>query len=343
MEKQKEFRVNNFDLLRLLAATQVICDHYHDHIDATGNALLIDAMFSFPGVAIFFVISGYLISASFERNSQFSNYIRNRILRIYPGLWGVIFISIIAISLTGISFFNTQALAWLPAQLAGVIYTPGFLNNYGFGSYNGSLWTIPVELQFYLVLPLCYLLAPKNKVTYWFCALFAVFAGIYIVYQVIDFGHVIHKLLQYSFLPHFYMFLLGVIFQRLRIYQSWFIYNKALYWLAAYLLISLTLKSYFNPVFFVFAQNIMLGFTVLSIAYTLPGTAEKLLRGNDISYGIYIYHGLLLTIIVQLKWQSHVNLPMVILATYALAYLSWTFIEKPFIKRKKQTIKVVSK
>ena len=339
MEKQKQFRINNFDLLRLLAATQVIADHYHDHIDATGNKLLTDIMFSFPGVPIFFVISGYLISASFERNSQFSNYIRNRVLRLYPGLWGVVFVTIIAISLTGVSFLNKQALAWLPAQLAGIIYTPGFLNNYGFGSYNGSLWTIPVELQFYLVLPVCYFFAPKNKTNYWFYMLFVVFAGIYLTYQFVNFSHIIHKLLQYSFLPHFYMFLLGVIFQRLRIYSSAIIYNKAHYWLAAYLLISLTLKDYFNPVLFEFAKNIILGFTALSMAYTLPGAAEKLLRGNDISYGIYIYHGLLLTIIVQLKWQAHVNLPIVIATTYVLAYLSWTFIEKPFIKRKKLTIK----
>ncbi|MBW4890016.1 acyltransferase [Mucilaginibacter sp. HMF5004] len=340
MEQQKDFRINNFDLLRLLAATQVIADHYHDHIDATGNPLLIDMMFSFPGVAIFFVISGYLISASFERNKEFRNYIRNRILRIYPGLWGVVFLTIIAISLTGVSFLNVQALAWLPAQLTGIIYTPGFLNNYGFGSYNGSLWTIPVELQFYLVLPICYYFAPKNKENYWFYTLFIVFVSIYLSYQFIDFGHTIHKLLQYSFLPHFYMFLLGVIFQRLRIYKSKFIYNKALYWLVAYLAISLTLKSYFNPVLFVFAQNIILGFTALSMAYTLPGFAHKLLRGNDISYGIYIYHGLLLTLAVQLKLQEHISLPLVILATYILAYCSWIFIEKPFINRKKQSIKV---
>jgi peptidoglycan/LPS O-acetylase OafA/YrhL len=201
------------------------------------------------------------------------------------------------------------------------------------------LWTIPVELQFYLVLPLCYFIAPKNKVNYWFYALFALFAGIYLTYQFADFGHVIHKLLQYSFLPHFYMFLLGVIFQRLRIYDSKFIYNKAHYWLAAYLLISLCFKDSFNPILFVFAQNIILGFTALSTAYTLPGAAKKILRGNDISYGIYIYHGLLITLAVQLKIQAHINLPLIIAATYCLAYLSWIFIEKPFIQRKKLTIK----
>jgi peptidoglycan/LPS O-acetylase OafA/YrhL len=339
MQEQKDFRINNFDLLRLLAATQVICGHYQDHIIKTGNHLLLDILYSFPGVTIFFMISGYLISASFERNSKFSNYIRNRVLRIYPGLWGIILLTVIAISLTGVSFLNMQALAWLPAQLAGIIYTPGFLSNYGFGSYNGSLWTIPVELQFYLVLPLCYLLAPKNKTNYWFYLLFVIFTACYIFYQLDNVGHVLHKLLQYSFVPHFYMFLLGVIFQRLQIYRSAFIYNKAQYWLLAYLVLIIVSYNYFNNIALILFKNVFLAFTTLSMAYTLPGIAKKLLRGNDISYGIYIYHGLLLTLIVQLKLQPDINMFMVIVATYVLAYLSWTFIEKPFIQRKKLTIK----
>lgn len=40
----------------------------------------------FPGVPIFFFISGFLISKSFEENSVLKEYALNRILRIYPGL-----------------------------------------------------------------------------------------------------------------------------------------------------------------------------------------------------------------------------------------------------------------
>ena len=87
----------------------------------------------------------------------------------------------------------------------------------------------------------------------------------------------------------------------------------------------------------------MLSVTTISIAYTAPGFANKLLRGNDISYGIYIYHGLILGVIVQLKLLGNSNYIILILVlAVILAVLSWQFVEKPFIKKKKKTIHVIS-
>jgi len=340
MKEQKEFKVNNFDLLRLLAATQVIVDHYFQHLNIKISNFSTQLLYLFPGVPVFFVISGYLISASYERNNNLSIYFKNRALRILPGLWGCIFVTIIVISLTGVSFLNSQTIVWLPSQLIGIIYTPGFLANYGFGSYNGSLWTIPIELQFYLLLPLCYFLIPKNRTNYWFYGLFSLFVILNCLYNYSNFNYVITKLLRYSFIPHFYLFLMGVVLQRLRIYKSTVIYNKALYWVIGYLLFSLTLPNFINPVLFLLIKNLFLAFTILSLAYTLPNTALKLLRTNDISYGIYIYHGLIITVLVQEKMVSYENLFFIIGLTYIVAYLSWVFIEKPFIKRKEKTIRV---
>jgi peptidoglycan/LPS O-acetylase OafA/YrhL len=339
MKKQIEFKVNNFDLLRLLAATQVIVDHYIEHLNISVGSLGTKLLNLFPGVPVFFIISGYLISASFERNSNLKNYIRNRALRIFPGLWCCIFITVIIFSITGVNFFNKQVIAWLPSQLAGIIYTPKFLANYGFGSYNGSLWTIPVELQFYILLPVCYYFAPKNKINYFFFALLGVFVLLGAICQIITFSPLIAKLLQYSFISNFYLFLLGVILQRLRIYKSAVIYNKGLYWLAGYIVFSLFLSDYLNPVIFNFLYSFILGFCIISLAYTLPNAAEKILRSNDISYGIYIYHGLILTVIVQEKLTSHINIYGLIILTYIFAFFSWRLIEKPFIQLKKRTIK----
>jgi peptidoglycan/LPS O-acetylase OafA/YrhL len=235
----KEFKLNNFDLLRLLAATEVIFDHYYQHLHLHLGHTATKILYLFPGVPVFFVISGYLISASYERNNSIKNYIRNRALRIYPGLWGCIILTLIVFTITGVNFLNKQTLAWLPAQLLGFIYTPNFLANYGFGSYNGSLWTIPIELQFYIMMPICFMLAPKGKLNVWFIALFVVFIGLTLTYELIHLGDKLTKLIRYTFVPHFYLFLLGVIFQRLRIYSSKFIYGKALYWIVPYVAFSM--------------------------------------------------------------------------------------------------------
>ncbi|AMR30983.1 hypothetical protein A0256_05860 [Mucilaginibacter sp. PAMC 26640] len=333
--------MNNFDLLRLLAAIEVIFDHYFEHLKIPLSHTWLKIIYLFPGVPVFFIISGYLISASYERNSGLKNYARNRALRIYPGLWGCIIVTLVVFTLTGVNFLNKETIAWLPAQLTGLIYTPHFLANYGFGSYNGSLWTIPIELQFYMVLPVCFLLAPKRQMNFWFITLFLGFVVLYIACSLLPLSSKLTKLLDYTFIPHFYLFLLGVIFQRLRIYQSAFIYGKALYWIVPYVAFTLFFFDRIEAVYFTLMQFIFLAFTLLSMAYTLPGLAGKLLRRNDISYGIYMYHGLIITIAVELKWVGYLSIPVLILLTVVLAALSWFFIEKPFIKRKERTIHTV--
>jgi len=353
IKQNKEFKVNNFDLLRLFAATQVVVGHYFVHLNIKLSDWSNEILFLFRGVAIFFVISGYLISASFERNKNLKIYFTNRALRIFPGLWVLIFFTVIIFSLTGINFLNAQTLRWLPCQLLGIIYTPKFLSGYGFGSYNGSLWTIPLELQFYIFLPVCYLLAPKNKLQPWFYALFLLSLFIKFFYDY-SFGDKITafmpKLIFYSFLPQFYLFLAGVILQRLNIFQSKFIYNKGIFWLTGYILFSLTgyiffgsnLSHNFCSITFFIIRDLFLAICVLSIAYTLPTTASKLLKTNDISYGVYIYHGLVITVIVQEKLTGYEDVFFIMGITYILAYLSWIGIEKPFLRRKEKTIRLLS-
>jgi peptidoglycan/LPS O-acetylase OafA/YrhL len=338
----REFKINNFDLLRLIAATEVIADHFFQHLNVPISKTGLEVLYLFPGVPVFFVISGYLISASFERNSKLTDYLKNRALRIFPGLWGCILISIVIISFTGISFINKETMIWLPCQFFGIIYTPGFLANYGFGSYNGSLWTIPVELQFYLVLPLIYRLVPQKKLTTSLIVLFFLFLMVHIYWLLMPMPALEKKIFGYLFLPYFYLFLLGVIFQRLRIYDSRFIYNKALYWTIGYLAYSLIFPDYIPQVVFTLIKNLTLAFVVISLAYTRPGVANKILHGTDISYGIYIYHGLLLTVIVQEKIQDHVGLISIIVVTYVMAYISWIAIEKPFLRSKKKALKTYS-
>ncbi len=84
-----KYKENAFDLLRLLAALQVMLGHVAVHLDwaSIGNGFLdkvihISQIIPGRGVIIFFAISGYLSMAS-VRDSSFSNYCIKKFARIF--------------------------------------------------------------------------------------------------------------------------------------------------------------------------------------------------------------------------------------------------------------------
>lgn len=340
-----ELKNNNFDLLRLFAASQVMIFHSlsHLHLPVPGWLYWLD---NFSGVPMFFVMSGFLISASLERNFNLKNYFRNRALRIYPALWFCIILTIVIILIfTKISFINNQSIPWFLSQIIGIIYTPNFLLNYGFGSYNGSLWTIPIELQFYIVLPIVYflltiLIKKENLKTVLIFLVFILFLVISycidIYYPILDIETKFHKILRYSFVPHIYLFFLGVFLQRVKAFRSKILFGKGLLWVLAYLLFCILVPS---SELITFLRSLFLGLTTISLAYTFPGIAFKLLKGNDISYGVYIYHGMVLGLFVEFKLTGDpLYIFIIFFITIFLSFLSWILIEKPMLSRKKLSI-----
>lgn len=149
--------VNNFDLIRLAAAIQVVVYHGLKYLYGEENAVLKVIQFV-PGVPIFFFVSGYLISASYDRSRSMGSYARKRALRIFPALWLCIALTVLALTLDGylrdasptIGEFGT----WVAAQSSFLqFYNPEWSRHYGAGIINSALWTITVEMQFYVMMP----------------------------------------------------------------------------------------------------------------------------------------------------------------------------------------------
>src|SRR5437879_9574430 len=155
-------RHNNFDLLRLMAALSVIFSHAfllaensQDHdplmILTGGQAIL-----GLAGVFVFFTISGYLISQSFDTTPSPFVFLAKRALRIFPGLFGCLIVCVLAIGPLVTTLPMADYLAkpetWLFLlhnavldihynRLPGVVFWPG---NIG-GIVNGPLWGLPCE------------------------------------------------------------------------------------------------------------------------------------------------------------------------------------------------------
>lgn len=350
------FKINNFDLIRLLAAMQVAFQHVSAHFNLTHNWLLTNIVTAFPGVPVFFFVSGFLISKSYENNPVISEYALNRILRIYPALIVCTIASLLSILLTGyftnVNISFSHLAIWIMGQISVVqFYNPDFMRGFGTGVLNGSLWTITVELQFYILVPILYWFiglrdnTEKNRhnVKLVFVAVLSMIFSIIPQQFAEQYSRTfIFKLFQVSIFPHFWMFVLGILFQRNFKQAYHMLEGKFLYILIFYLASFFGKKLLGWPGGVAYANYLMLFALVFSFAYSVPTFSDRLLRKNDISYGIYIYHIPIINLFIFYGWIENLAYGILVLGLTAIAgSISWRFIEKPAIQMKKHPLKPI--
>lgn len=352
-------KINNFDLLRLLAALQVVFLHAYGHLKISRDGIsdyILEFISFFPGVPIFFTISGFLIYWTFDRNPHDKkNYFRNRFLRLYPALWICFLCLVIAMlffkTMTISDLWNQSLLPWVIAQLTiGQFYTADLLRSFGVGSPNGSLWTITVELQFYLIVPFIYFLLARFKnlksrnILLFTIAVLSIFLN-YSIGEFMNEESIPVKLIDVTLLPYLYNFIIGILiynnFDRLKS----ILVGKFWIWFIGFIVMSIVLSSYLNVMTISTHSSIVgyfgisvLSLLIISAAFTNTNLSEKLIKKNDISYGVYIYHMIIVNIFVELGLSGRLSTYFaVIVLTILCGYLSWIIIERPFLKLKKNT------
>jgi len=350
----EDWRINNFDLIRLFAALQVATVHTMAALKLYGvNATFFNlGVRMFPGVPVFFVISGFLISKSYERSNSIRDYYRNRCLRIFPALWVCLVVSVAVILFAGVAnldpILTRDWLGWWIAQMSLYQqYDPGFLRAVGIGSLNGSLWTIPIELEFYLLLPAIYAafhLHQRRGDVALMCVLACSLAwhSVY-AHPALFPGTPPHAFLVETAVPYLWMFLVGVLMQRhWGALRSWFA-GRAHWWFLGYVLLGVVSKRLHlsvgsadvSPMFL-----LPLAGVVLSCAVSLPNLADRLLRHHDISYGTYIYHALVLNLMLLFGVQGgFLSAVAAVAISLGLGAASWWFVERPFLRRKRRSLR----
>lgn len=340
-------RDNNFDLIRLLAAMQVMLMHAVVWLEMPLPPNVMEIIDWFPGVPIFFFVSGYLIVSSFARSPSTVEFLRNRAIRIFPGLWVCLFVSFVLVAIQGSlaeSNLVPKALVWLFVN--GTIFQ--FAGAVGTGVANGALWSISTELQFYILVPLIgFFFAPKIETILYRSLLIIVaiiLSGVvhaWVLHQVGSLHPWLYQALYASILANGYFFLFGVLAYCWRDRLLQFTCGRGILFLSLYVALRYVLSavgysanSVHSSILSVFVYPFLV-LAVLSMAHSFPGLARGLLRGNDFSYGIYIYHMPIIYAFIHYEWLGIGGFVGAATLVLMCAIISWFFIEKPMLKYKK--------
>ncbi len=291
------------NLIRFMAAFQVFWGHASEHLELPVPENIFRIVSTLQGVPVFFIISGFLIWASLGKNNDFKVFVKKRILRLYPELWGgVLLCAASIIVLYGSDLEWKSFTAWIFTQSTVLqFWTPDSLRMFGCGTPNGALWTIGVMVQSYIVIYLLYKFLHKGPLIKW-AAVVAAGAGINIITPLLDgqIPEILYKLFANTFIPYIWIFVIGAFLQE-NFEQLIEILKK--YW---YLFsVGAVLVTYFRIDIGVYGtlKVLLLAPAIIGFAYRYG----KLNVKHDISYGFYIYHMIVINVMIEFGMRGRLT------------------------------------
>jgi peptidoglycan/LPS O-acetylase OafA/YrhL len=332
-------RDNNFNLIRLIAATSVLVSHAWPITRGPGTPEPLAALtgHSLGGLAvyIFFATSGYFITASFARSNAASIFLGARALRLFPGLA----VSLVLVILMGLFVTTLPAADYLTDPQTHMFFLrnitlafpqyslPDVFTENPYPAVEGSIWTLIHEVLCYGLVFLLGMIGIVRNRRAMTAALFC-YLALWILPELMQLS--IHPRLMQTrelSLP----FALGIALWVWRDHVQ----------LSAIGMIALAAIA-------ALAKDSVLGFPTLILAITYAtfwcayvpnGRIRAFNRLGDYSYGMYIYafpiQGLVVWLAGPLSPQMNILLALPL--TVFCAVLSWHLVEGPalsFGKRK---------
>ncbi|MCB0454114.1 MAG: acyltransferase [Aequorivita sp.] len=349
-------RLPNLDPLRFFLASFVLLFHlpqlshnqglpYFDGLPIFHRGL--------EAVYMFFVLSGFLIirliyRAKIRDTFSIKDFYIRRILRIFPLYYLVLGFGLFFYNVL-LPFLNIPFkinYTWNEALFYNVFFLPNvFAKIYEPGGILEILWSIGIEEQFYLLIaPLLFFINVK-----WVLRVLSLLLLCYFIIFWSDFFEVLRK---YNFV-FFYLFSGGVIaiLEEKKILR--FLKRSAVFPFVvciATLLYFVTDWFLFEPLWLrALLTCLLFGFFVHSLAFNNHGVEVKsriLNHFGSISYGIYMFHAIVLNAVVflflKLEMLQNLNETLTIIlihlltfvGTLFIAHLSYTYFELYFLKLK---------
>jgi peptidoglycan/LPS O-acetylase OafA/YrhL len=334
-------RDNNFNLIRFCAALAVLFSHSFAVALGSGSAepmrRTLGLTWGYVAVDVFFLTSGFLVTASLLTRRSVLAFAWARTLRIFPALWVMLVLTVFGL---GLALTSRSAHGYLAARetwhyfirnailLRGMVPDlPGVFGSNPIPSVvNGSLWTLGPEVRMYGVLGALGILSTITRRTgliRWSVLAIALSAAVlYFMHGNFD-----NSSDEYSRLA--FLFFLGA---SCYVLKDRIPFNR---WTFFALLAVVLLSALERAVFFV-AFSVALPYLVFYAAYGFGGRIRFFNRWGDYSYGIYIYAFPVEQATAHLVPGISVAALMGIsaLVTLILAMLSWHLLEKEALKLK---------
>ena len=337
---------NNLDWLRLIFACQVMLGHAFSSNYWQGKPLFLGNFLSYmPGVPAFFFLSGFLIYASYKKSPNTYNYFLNRIYRLWPVLilvtfGGLLFVICARYKLGFSQGTLSEYLSWFFAQITlGQAVNPDSFRNLGAGVVNGALWTITVEILFYISVPFIVWFEKKIKCFVLFLAIlsFGFFSfGESLLGDLDLAGKSLYKYFELTPVVWGWMFLVGVLaFKNMSAIEKYFRFM----WLGLPIMVLCSFVEAPDSIFFASNGNHLgliyfIGYCSV-ISYLGFGLRTLKLK-FDISYGVYIWHMVVINFFLVFGYYNPAS---IVVTTILIASFSWFMVEKPALELKKSSIR----
>ena len=333
---------NSFDAIRLLLATLVVFQHsfflLHRQFDSEPLYLLTRGQTDSGTLAVFmfFAISGFLVTRSWLLTGNLQRFLMKRLARIVPGFLVASFVGCVVMApLTArniFAFFSGQNWPVVIVQALALqeVTVSGILDGQAVQLIHGTLWTVRIEFDCYLLVALLGglgLLAPRRAwVVYLSLLVIGAAARVgWIRLPVIDRG--LAALLGSTpeqWQPLFPFFIAG---------SAFYIYREHVPKSARLFLLSLLVVIASAVAGGMYWALLLCGTYVL-IYSALSSSLEMTLFGRriDLSYGVYLYGWPVAQLLIYFSHQSLRPVPLFVVTTVttaAVAYASWRFVEEP--------------
>jgi peptidoglycan/LPS O-acetylase OafA/YrhL len=334
LSKVFDVRNNSMNIMRLLTALAVIYGHASAVTGrGPGDIFLQYVGYKFIGgvaVDVFFVLSGFLITASVMSGNGIRYFIASRVLRIYPALIVCCVLSVFLLgSLLTISDQYWQSMDTWRYLLGNATayrteyFLPGVFSELHDHAINGSLWSLQIEVRLYLMIGIGFLIGVFSSKRV-FNALF---------FTVIILGYFAPDMFSRLFEPENHrhvamMFMIGSF--------AWV--NRESIPMRPDVMFALLVfaASLHGTSKFGFAYALLLPYLVFYIAIGKWGLWFN--RWGDYSYGTYLY-GWPCQQLVLMSFPDIGNVGNTILSgvlAVFLAFLSWHLVEKSSLQLKER-------